>query len=128
MIYGIGCDVVEIPRFVAKLSANQRLLERLFSPPERELETRSLAARFAAKEALIKALGGSAVIAAGVQYDLKWHDLEIKKTLSQRPEFTKTPGLCAVLEALNLSVPKLSLSHDGQTALAFVILESAGAV
>ena len=57
MIIGVGIDVVDIARFGATLERTPQLLERLFTPAERELPLQSLAARFAAKEAVAKALG-----------------------------------------------------------------------
>ena len=59
MIVGIGVDLVDIERFERTIARTPKLLARLFSPAERMLKPRSLAARYAAKEALIKALGGS---------------------------------------------------------------------
>ena len=59
MIIGIGVDLVDIARFERTIERTPRLLERMFGPVERELPLRSLAARYAAREALIKALGGS---------------------------------------------------------------------
>ena len=55
MIVGVGVDVVDIARFMATLERAPRLREKLFTPPERDLAPSSLAARFAAKEALAKA-------------------------------------------------------------------------
>ena len=57
MIVGLGVDLVDIARFERTLERTPRLLERLFSPAEQTRSPRSLAARYAAKEALIKALG-----------------------------------------------------------------------
>ena len=57
MIVGIGVDVVDLARFERALSRTPGLRERLFAEAERELPLRSLAGRFAAKEALMKALG-----------------------------------------------------------------------
>jgi len=54
MIVGVGIDVVEIARLADALSRTQRLAIRLFTERERDLPPRSLAARFAAKEALAK--------------------------------------------------------------------------
>ncbi|MGH3703259.1 MAG: holo-ACP synthase, partial [Agromyces sp.] len=69
MIAGIGIDVVDIARFERSLIRTPALRERLFAESERDRPARSLAARFAAKEALIKALGGNTVI--------RWHDMRI---------------------------------------------------
>ena len=59
MIVGIGVDLVDTVRFDEKLRSTPKLLDRLFRPEERDLKPRSLAARFAAKEAFVKAMGGS---------------------------------------------------------------------
>ena len=59
MIIGIGVDVVLVTRFKHQLTKAPALRERLFTPAERELNIRSLAARFAAKEAIAKALGAA---------------------------------------------------------------------
>ena len=56
-VIGVGIDVVDIERFGLSLSRTPGLSERLFTPLERERALASLAARFAAKEALAKALG-----------------------------------------------------------------------
>ena len=69
MIAGIGIDVVDILRFERSIARTPRLIDRLFAESERDRPARSLAARFAAKEALIKALGGHAVI--------RWHDMQV---------------------------------------------------
>ena len=59
MIIGVGIDVVDIGRFGATLERTPALRERLFTPEERDLPLQSLAARFAAKEAVAKALGAA---------------------------------------------------------------------
>ena len=88
MIVGIGVDLVDIARFERTLERTPRLLERLFSPAEQTRSPRSLAARYAAKEALIKALGGS----DGVH----WTEIEITPEASGRPWFTLTGSTAAV--------------------------------
>ena len=57
MIVGVGVDVVDVPRFRAQLERTPALRARLFTEDERDLPLRSLAARFAAKEAVAKAMG-----------------------------------------------------------------------
>ena len=89
MIVGIGVDLVDIARFERTLERTPRLLERLFSPAEQTRSPRSLAARYAAKEALIKALGGS----DGVH----WTEIEITPEASGRPWFTLTGSTAAVI-------------------------------
>ncbi|WP_375385870.1 holo-ACP synthase [uncultured Microbacterium sp.] len=118
MIVGIGVDLVDIPRFERSITRTPRLLERLFSPAERVLPSRSLAARYAAKEALIKALGGS----DGVH----WTEIEITPEASGRPWFTLTGSTAAVIEERGISSIHLSMSHDAGLATAYVVAESTG--
>ena len=112
-IVGNGIDVVDIARFDASLTRTPELRERLFAPSERDLPIESLAARFAAKEALIKALGGNE--------DVSWVDVEIPRG-DGRPEFRLSGTIAARIERLGL-VLHLSLSHDGGVAVASVIAE-----
>ncbi|MEY4312591.1 MAG: hypothetical protein RLZZ319_100, partial [Actinomycetota bacterium] len=70
-IVGHGVDLVDVVRFADHLDRTPGLRERLFAPAEREFPLESLAARFAAKEALVKALGGSE--------GLSWVDIEIPR-------------------------------------------------
>ena len=69
MIIGVGIDVVEIARFEQALARTENLAGRLFTGGERALPPHSLAARFAAKEALAKALGAPR--------GLLWTDAEV---------------------------------------------------
>ncbi|HJA03393.1 MAG: holo-ACP synthase [Candidatus Microbacterium stercoravium] len=118
MIIGIGVDMVDIERFEGQIARSPRLMERLFTAHERALPLRSLAARYAAKESLIKALGGS----DGV----RWQEIEVPR-LGERnaPQFVITGDTAATLEARGIAHSHLSLSHDGGLALAYTILESA---
>lgn len=119
MIVGIGVDLVDVPRFERSLERTPRLRGRLFSPAERPLRARSLAARYAAKEALIKALGGS----DGVH----WTDIEIASEPSGRPVFSLTGETSATVAARGITALHLSLSHDAHLATAYVVAESAAA-
>jgi holo-[acyl-carrier protein] synthase len=118
MIVGIGVDTVDIARFERQLERTPKLRGRLFSTAEAELTVPSLAARFAAKEALIKALGGSA--------ELRWHDMEVVRDRDRAPSFAATPGLAAALSARGADRVHLSMTHDGGSATAFVVVESNG--
>ncbi|WP_309067197.1 holo-ACP synthase [Microbacterium sp.] len=119
MIVGIGVDLVDIPRFERSIERTPRLLERLFTPHERELPLRSLAARYAAKEALIKALGGSD--------GLHWDEIEIARVgESVPPRFTLSGSTAEVVAARGITALHLSLSHDAGLAIAYVTAESAG--
>ncbi|MCR2764182.1 holo-ACP synthase [Microbacterium sp. zg.B48] len=118
MIVGIGVDLVDIARFERTVERTPRLLDRLFSPAEQTRAPRSLAARYAAKEALIKALGGS----DGVH----WTEIEITPEASGRPWFTLTGSTAAVIAARGITGLHLSMSHDAGFATAFVIAEASG--
>jgi len=118
MIVGIGVDLVDIERFERSLSRTPRLLTRLFAPAERPLAPRSLAARYAAKEALIKALGGS----DGVY----WTEIEITPEPSGRPRFTLTGSTADVVAARGITTLHVSMSHDAGLATAYVVAEAEG--
>ena len=117
MIIGIGVDTVDIPRLERQLARTPALRDRLFARAERALGVPSLAARFAAKEALIKALGGSE--------GLVWQDLAVVRNGDRAPSFAPTPGLRAALAARGAGRVHLSMTHDAGIATAFVVLESA---
>ncbi len=116
MIVGIGVDLVDIPRFERTIERTPRLLERLFSDAERQLKPHSLAARYAAKEALIKALGGS----DGVH----WTEIEIASEASGRPVFSLCGSTADVVAQRGITALHLSLSHDAGLATAYVVLEA----
>ncbi len=118
MIVGIGVDLVDIARFERTIARTPRLVDRLFSGGERALKPHSLAARYAAKEALIKALGGS----DGVH----WTEIEITAEASGRPVFTLTGSTATVVAERGITGLHLSLSHDAGLATAYVVAEAAG--
>ncbi|MEF2976875.1 holo-ACP synthase [Subtercola sp. YIM 133946] len=118
MIVGVGVDIVDVPRFQRQVRRTPALRQRLFAPSERELSLRSLAARFAAKEALIKAVGDST--------GFRWHDVEVVQNEHGRPSFLLA-GVAAERVALHgITILHLSLSHDGDSACAFVVAEGPG--
>ena len=78
MIVGVGIDVVDVDRFARILRRRPGMAERLFTPAERGLPPASMAARFAAKEAVAKALGAP--------NGMLWHDCEVVRAASGRPE------------------------------------------
>ncbi|GAB3256820.1 holo-ACP synthase [Alteromonas gracilis] len=115
MIRGIGVDVVDIGRFEESLERTPALRERVFTPAEARLPLASLAARFAAKEALAKALetdGG-----------LQWLDAEVHTAASGRPYFAMSGTVAARAAELGVEQVHLSISHDAGIASAFVIVE-----
>lgn len=116
MIVGIGTDVVDLVRFEQVLVRTPSVRERLFTPAEASLSLESLAARFAAKEALAKALGAPG--------GLSWHDAEVVVAEPGPPTLALRGSVAARAEALGVVRTHLSLSHDGGVAVAFVVLES----
>jgi holo-[acyl-carrier protein] synthase len=114
-ILGVGIDVVDIERFSESLSRTPGLAERLFTAAELTRPLASLAARFAAKEAVAKALGAPG--------DLHWHDAEVVSETSGRPLLELRGTVLARAEQLGVSATHLSLSHDAGIASAMVVLE-----
>ena len=116
MIIGVGIDVVGIDRFEESLERTPAMRERLFTPQERERPLASLAARFAAKEALAKALGAP--------IGLGWHDAEIVNETTGNPQFEIRGTVLLRANDIGVKTVHVSLSHDAGIASAVVILES----
>jgi holo-[acyl-carrier protein] synthase len=116
MIVGVGIDVVDISRFAASLTRTPGLVRRLFTEAESELPPHSLAARFAAKEALAKALGAPR--------GLLWTDAEIVAAATGRPHLAVSGTIAAAAVRLGVTSWHLSLSHDAGIASAVVIAEA----
>ena len=114
-VVGVGVDVVDITRFTESLHRTPRLSERLFTAAERKLPPPSLAARFAAKEAVAKALGAP--------IGLAWHDAEILRGDNGAPQLTVTGTVAAAADRLGVRSWHLSLSHDGGMAVAMVVAD-----
>jgi holo-[acyl-carrier protein] synthase len=112
----VGIDVVDVARFGESLERTPGLRERLFTPGEARLRLASLAARFAAKEAMAKALGAP--------QGMHWHDAEVVSEESGRPVMAITGTVQARADALGVAFVHLSLSHDAGIASAVVVLES----
>jgi len=123
VIVGIGVDVVDLERFARSLDRTPALRPRLFGEAElvapgggpRRVE--SLAARFAAKEALIKSLGGS----TGV----RWHDVVVESDADGAPSLVLSGGARSLADSRGVTRLHLSLSHDGGVAVAYVVAEGA---
>ncbi len=115
-VVGIGVDVVDVRRFALVLQRTPRLRDRLFTPAEAALPVASLAARFAAKEALAKALG--------VPRGMRWHDVEVVCDDSGSPRLRLTRTVAAAGERAGVRRWHLSLSHDGGLAVAMVVGEA----
>ncbi len=116
MILGVGIDVVDIARFGETLERTPAMRTRLFTPAERERSPASLAARFAAKEALAKALGAPK--------GMGWLDAEVVNDASGDPRLEMRGAVLARADELGVASVHVSLSHDAGIASAVVILES----
>jgi len=115
-VIGVGIDVVDIDRFEVSLERTPSLRQRLFTPDEVSRPPASLAARFAAKEALAKALGAPV--------GLGWHDAEVVSEDSGRPLLTIRGSVADRAAELGVRSTHLSLSHDAGIASAVVVLEN----
>ncbi len=125
MIVGTGIDISEVPRIAESIQRfGDRFLRRVFTEGEiKYCESKAnrierYAARFAAKEAAMKALG------TGWSHGVRWRDIEVSRQPGSRPTIKfhgKAAEFAAKLKAKNVA---LSLSHTPQQAIAQVILES----
>lgn len=122
MIIGIGVDVCLVARFESMMSRRPRVIDHLFTEAESRLPdgrmrpAHSLAARFAAKEALAKALGAPGGLA--------WHDAQLLSGADSRPRFEVHGTVAEALAQRGIASVHVSLSHDGGLATAFVVCES----
>jgi holo-[acyl-carrier protein] synthase len=122
VIVAVGMDVVLVERFTRALARTPLLADRLFTEAERTTQSgnprppESLAARFAAKEAVAKALGAPV--------GLHWYDCEIVSDPDGRPWLTVSGTVAAVAAERGITRWHLSLSHDGGIASAMVVAES----
>ena len=124
MIIGIGTDIVEVDRInrlVAKYG--QRFLDRVFTAVEQDVclgaanQGQRLAARFAAKESVMKALG------TGWARGVRFKDIEIPSSEKQRPQVQLRGAAAERTRNLGGATWHLSLTHIDRFAVAFVILE-----
>ena len=125
MIVGTGIDIAEVPRIESSIARfGDRFLQRVFTKAEREYceskanRVERYAARFAAKEAAMKAIG------TGWNHGVTWRDVEVCRQPGGRPTIAfhgKAAEFAAKLGAVHIA---LSLSHTAEYAIAQVILES----
>ena len=114
MIYGIGSDIVDISRFEKYLDDERRLkkiytdyeLAEFFKITNKRRKMEFLAARFAVKEALSKALG------VGISKEFSFHDVEVLKDNKGKPYIIYKDF-----------ITHITISHTNTTAIAFVVLE-----
>ena len=116
MIVGVGIDVCDVSRFAAAVHRRPGMVQRLFTPAEADRPIASQAARFAAKEALAKALGGPSGLA--------WTAAEVVTDADGKPSFLIPGTVAARAEVLGVATIHVSLSHDAGIASAVVICEA----
>ena len=125
MIVGLGVDIIEIDCMEAAIARRGRaLLERLFTPSEiaycekHRNRAERFAGRFAAKEAAMKALG------TGWARGVRWLDIEVVREPSGKPTLKLSGAARAIADRLGVKNIAVTITHDGNTALAQVIFES----
>ncbi|GAB3700360.1 holo-ACP synthase [Mariniluteicoccus flavus] len=116
MIIGIGVDVCDVSRFAAACARRPGFAERWLTTAEAARPMEGQAARYAAKEALAKALL--------IERALGWHDAEVVVDEHGRPSFATRGSVAARMAELGVARVHLSLAHDAGVATAFVVCES----
>ena len=124
MIVGTGVDIAEVPRIAAAIERfGDRFVRRIFTDGEiRYCESKAnkaerFAARFAAKEAALKAIG------TGWRGGINWRDVEVTREPSGRPTLVFHGVAAEIAVKLGMRRAHLSLSHTADNAIAHVILE-----
>jgi holo-[acyl-carrier protein] synthase len=124
VIYGIGVDLIEIERIAQAITrTGQRLIERLYTDAEQAYCSRQhpphacYAARFAAKEAFLKALG------TGLRQHMRWRDIEVCRDELGKPRLRLYGYLQERCGTEGIQRIHLSLTHSVTWAMAQVILE-----
>ena len=117
---GVGIDVVDVPRFEIVLARRPRIIQRLFTEGEQRDargKAERLAARFAAKEAVMKSLS----VGAG---SVPWKSIEVKKAPSGAPSVMLHGAAAELAAARGADEFHISLTHTAMTAAAFVVASS----
>jgi holo-[acyl-carrier protein] synthase len=125
MIVGTGIDITEVPRIAEAIQRHgDRFLRRIFTEGEisycdsKANRVERYAARFAAKEAAMKALG------TGWNHGVRWRDVEVCRQPGGRPTIAFHGRAAEFAEKLGAVHSALSLSHTAEQAIAQVILEN----
>jgi holo-[acyl-carrier protein] synthase len=125
MIVGLGVDIIAIDRMEAAIARRGRaILNRLFTPSEisycerHRNRAERFAGRFAVKEAAMKALG------TGWARGVRWVDIEVVREPSGKPTLKLSGATRAIADRLGVKNIAVTITHDGNTALAQVIFES----
>jgi len=115
MIIGVGVDAVDLNRFERAILKTPRLIERLFTKDERLGSARTLAGRFAAKEAFIKSVGDPR--------GMNWQEVSVDKDALGKPSISVSGATAEIAGAAGIDKFHLSITHDGGMAIAFVVAE-----
>jgi holo-[acyl-carrier protein] synthase len=124
MIIGTGIDIIEVDRIAHRVGKDNGFREFVFSQEEmnycdsKAARFEHYAARFAAKEAFLKAVG------KGWESGLKWNEIEVVKEENGKPGIRITGHTKKILSPMGIRVIHVSLSHIKSMATACVILES----
>ena len=121
MVVGVGVDLVDVERFERALTRTPQLRNRLFGSADLsrpDMSAQSFAARFAAKEATLKALGGHLK-------GFTWHDIQVTGEVGQQPTLVLSGAVLSRAGQAGATSWHLSLSHDKGMAVAFVVMEGA---
>jgi holo-[acyl-carrier protein] synthase len=125
MIVGLGMDITEVDRMAAAISRRGRpFLQRVFTPAEiaycekHRNRAERFAGRFAAKEAAMKALG------TGWARGVRWIDIEVVREPSGKPTLKLSGASRDIADRLGVKNIAVTITHDGNTALAQVVFES----
>ncbi|HVC13501.1 MAG TPA: holo-ACP synthase [Acidimicrobiales bacterium] len=119
-ISGVGVDAVDVPRFAAALGRRPAIASRLFTDGEQRDghgDAQRLAARFAAKEATMKALGG------GIG-SFAWRDVEVVRLESGEPTLRLSATAASLAASRRVAHWHVSLTHTATVAIAMVVAES----
>ena len=116
MLIGLGTDVCSIERLSESLARTPNLRSRLFHENEQGLSEQSLAGRFAAKEALAKAIGDPKLVT--------WNEIEVTNNALGKPEFALHGKTAMNVAEIGADRIWLSISHDAGVAVATVVLEA----
>ena len=126
MIVGSGVDLAEVPRIRKAIERfGERFINRIYTPREIEYVERRgasrferFAARFAAKEAGMKAIG------TGWRHGVRWLDFEVANLPSGKPTLLFHGVAAKFAERLGVRNVSLSITHTAETGMAIVIIES----
>ncbi|MEK6589821.1 MAG: holo-ACP synthase [Nitrospinota bacterium] len=123
MIAGVGVDIVKIERIKGAVDKwGERFIERVFTEGEKKYSFRKynpyphFAARFACKEALVKALG------IGFRMGIKWRDIELIRHENGKPEARLQGTVKKFADQRGINNIMVSVSHDTDYAIAYVLL------